>query len=303
MLADLLNYNADGAVIVWVDVDESSFMAFIQFAYLGDYSVPRMIVQAEAVNLAEPAIEPRIPTPPDSPGPDPLIDEDVFGNFGMVHPKTSSKKYKKRKKSAYISTSSRVPEEDDLPPPIEFTAEYAIQNPKPERRADISQGIDTLEQSRLPPKFFKALNYSILKPRNTFKDTCDPTMGETQHIQEENIGQVLQLHASLYRLACKWEVGSLKNLSLSKLHKTLCMLNLKESKLQYILDLVRYVYSSNEVADLGNETDKLRELICLYIVDYSVLVSESEEFMVLFEEGGAFPRDLWKLVASRVASE
>jgi hypothetical protein len=106
---------------------------------------------------------------------------------------------------------------------------------------------------------FKSLSYPLLQPRSYLEHTCDPAMSEGTN---ENISEVLLLHASFYVLADKWGVKSLKMLTLLKLHQTLSMLRLDTPKVQYIIELAQYTYSDKRTPDLDNGIDKLRELVC-----------------------------------------
>jgi hypothetical protein len=111
---------------------------------------------------------------------------------------------------------------------------------------------------------------------------------------DENIGEVLLLHASLYVLAEKWGIDSLKSLALYKLHQTLKMLELDGPKVTHIIKLARYSYSDENIPDLDNGTDGLRNLICQYAAANVEVLSEHLPFTKIIEEGGAFIRDLWK---------
>lgn len=81
----------------------------------------------------------------------------------------------------------------------------------------------------------------------------------------ESSSEVLLAHASLYVLAEKWRVNSLKILVLSKLHQTLSTLRLDASKVQEIIDLARYTYLDSSTPDLETNIDGLRKLISLYM--------------------------------------
>jgi hypothetical protein len=119
----------------------------------------------------------------------------------------------------------------------------------------------------------------------------------------KNSGKVLLAHASLYVLAEKWGVNSLKLSVLSKLHQTLSTLCLDASKVQEVIDLARYAYSDGLTPGLETEIDGLRKLICLYIAASVEVVSEHTSFMDLIEDGGAFVRDLWKRVVPKSPSQ
>jgi hypothetical protein len=151
-----------------------------------------------------------------------------------------------------------------------------------------------LASAPTPLRTFSSLRFPLLKP----EDTCAPAVSDGPC---ENIGEVLVMHSSLYVLADKWGIDSLKRLTLSKIHKTLAMIRLDLPKLDQIIDFVRYAYSNERIPDLENEMDELRELICLYLAAYAELTSTHTAFLALMEEGGPFARDLWKLAAPRIS--
>jgi hypothetical protein len=113
----------------------------------------------------------------------------------------------------------------------------------------------------------------------------------------ENVREILVAHASLYVLAEKWGVESLKVLTLFKLHRTLKMLRLDASTVGDIVELTRYTYSDETTPDLETGIDGLRGLICHYIAANAKMMAEHISFTALIEDGGALARDLWKHVA------
>jgi hypothetical protein len=88
-------------------------------------------------------------------------------------------------------------------------------------------------------------------------------------------------------------------LVLSKLYQTLSTLYLDTSKVQEIIDLVRYTYLDSSTLDLETNIDKLRKLISLYIATNVEIISEYTSFMESIKGGGAFVRDLWKRVVPK----
>jgi hypothetical protein len=105
---------------------------------------------------------------------------------------------------------------------------------------------------------------------------------------------VLLSHASLYILAEKWGVDSLKALTLFKLHQTLTKLSFDVPKVPHIVEFARYSYSGTP--DLVAGIDGLRELICQYVAANVEVMSDHTTFITLLEEGGVFVRDLWKRI-------
>jgi len=198
---------------------------------------------------------------------------------------------------------SEGPEVDESCQQLELQRDLEL---KPEPEPDFGCGSFNLSVKkkkrslgfRQPPpmprsKAFNSLTYPLLKPRSKFAHTCDPAINEGSN---ENIGEVLLIHASLYVLAEKWGVDSLKNLTLFKLHRTLSMLQLDEPKVIHIIKLVRYSYSDENTPDLNTGIDGLRNLICQYAAANAEVISEHPQFIKMIEEGGAFIRDLWKCV-------
>lgn len=143
-------------------------------------------------------------------------------------------------------------------------------------------------------KAFNSLDYRLLKPRSNFAETCEPAVKVGSN---ENFREILFAHATLYILAEKWGVESLKILALFKLHRTLQMLRLNAQRVQDIVELTRYTYSDEMTPDLENGIDGLRDLICHYLAANAKMMAQYASFTALLEDGGALTRDLWKLMA------
>jgi hypothetical protein len=172
----------------------------------------------------------------------------------------------------------------------------------------------TLSQYQKPTTFGVSLQRSITRRKEyrqqllskpstlspTLSLNIDPTLQTrepaTKVGSSENVREVLLAHASLYVVAEKWGVESLKMLTLSKRHQTLKMLDLDAPKVQDIVELTRYAYSDEITPDLQNGIDGLRELICHYIAANARMMAEYTTFTALIEDRGALIRDLWKLV-------
>jgi hypothetical protein len=114
----------------------------------------------------------------------------------------------------------------------------------------------------------------------------------------ENISEVLILHISLYVLADKWGIDSLKRLTLFKIHKTLSLTEINTiihddlPRLDQIIDFVRYAYFDERTPDLENGVNKLKELICLYLIAFAELTAKHPAFLALVGEEDTFTRDL-----------
>jgi hypothetical protein len=243
-------------VVTWVDVDQETFVRFAQFAYTGDYSVPKMIVDGQFHQQKQcekpKEVENELWSVPES-----LPYDSSWGTFS-----SASKKDKKKRKSA------------------QFGFEERPESP----------------QTTVSTKFDKAHVYALLQPRSKFADTCDPEIIDGP--EENNITEALLSHTSLYILAEKWGIDSLKMLTLFKLHKTLSMLVIDFPKVPHIMELVRHGYAGTP--DLETGIDDLRDLLCQYVAANVKLMSEHEDFLALIQDGGTFVRDIWKRVLPRV---
>jgi hypothetical protein len=244
-------------VVTWVDVDQETFVRFSQFAYTGDYSVPKMIVNGHVHQQKQSEKEKDIENGNWSLAEPLLYQDSSWGAFG-----SASKQEKKRKKSAQFAFG------------------------------ETSQSTQTTNSTR----FDKSHVYALRQPRSKFADSCDPEIIDGP--EENNITEALLSHTMLYILAEKWGIDSLKMLTLFKLHKTLSMLVFDSPKVPHIVELVRHGYAGTP--DLETGIDGLRDLLCQYVDANVKVISEHEAFLALIQDGGAFVRDLWKRVLTRI---
>jgi len=114
----------------------------------------------------------------------------------------------------------------------------------------------------------------------------------------EDYIEVFFSHARLHVFADKYDVGSLKDLSLHKLQRTLSEFTLYNERIEDIVNLLRYSYS--------NTTGRLESVngLRLLVVYYSACVvedlSQSKEFQLLLQEVGLLARDLVEQMLQRL---
>ena len=243
-------------VVTWGDIDRATFARFAQFAYTGDYSVPKMIVKGHVHQQKQFEKEKEVENGIWSVA-KPLPYESSWDAFS-----SASKKDKKKMKSAQFTFGETL------------------------------RSAQTTDSTR----FDKSHVYALLQPRSKFADSCDPEIIDGP--EENNITEALLSHTSLYILAEKWGIDSLKMLTLFKLHKTLSMLEIDFPKVPHIMELVRHGYAGTP--DLETGIDDLRDLLCQYVAANVKVMSEHEHFLALIQDGGTFVRDLWKRVLPRV---
>jgi hypothetical protein len=101
-------------------------------------------------------------------------------------------------------------------------------------------------------------------------------------------------HARLYALADNYGVEPLKELILYKLFKALKSFTIYETRVDGIIEFVRFSYKNTPSYDNG--VDGLRKLAARYIASVLDAIAKSEPFIKLLQEGGEFVKDFWNVI-------
>ena len=112
---------------------------------------------------------------------------------------------------------------------------------------------------------------------------------------EKDFTRVFLGHARLYVLAEKYGVEHLKKLVLHKIHKTLVSFTLHETRIDDVIELAQYIYSTKNIPDQDQQIDELRALVVFYMVCEMNVLSESEKFSLFLE--------VWRPFRSRFLNE
>ena len=132
---------------------------------------------------------------------------------------------------------------------------------------------------------FEALSY----PYNEAKANLGPRPNPNPL---ECYTSIFLCHASLYSLADKYQIKQLKQLSLTKLHRTLDKYTVHAQRRDDILELINYAYDNDNTADQDLEKiDPLRDLVVRYAVCISRDLLGHKGFQELLQAGGQFARD------------
>ncbi|CAG8958576.1 hypothetical protein HYFRA_00009893 [Hymenoscyphus fraxineus] len=262
-----------GGWVVWKDVSKQTFERFYQFAVIGDYSIPEPQMRKEEEPVPE------------------IENNHAERDVGATEVQADE------------WPPAEVPYLEEPYPGDEVTQEI-VQVP-----AEVSWGntfsshtiakikknkklskkrFDYKEPEAISYKEPEALPYPLLAPRTNFLDTCEPA---DVFLKDHSYSNVLLSHVNLYILADSYTVGDLKNLTLYKLHKTLLTFELDSQSIGDIIDLANHVYSCERI---GSGKQALRDLVCRFLVDHTVILTADERFMDLLENGGDFAKDLWK---------
>lgn len=114
---------------------------------------------------------------------------------------------------------------------------------------------------------------------------------------DEGLSEVLISHAQLYALAERYDIQSLRVLSLQRLHKDLTDFEVRPSNAGDIIALLRYVYENTP--ERINETDALRELVSHYIVCKLESVATNETFKRVIKGQPSAATDIFARVITR----
>jgi hypothetical protein len=249
---------------IWADVSKETFERFTQFAYTGDYSIPKLekrnkvVLQKEAVTddslsdsfhgLMKRLDEAKAETVDE---PEPADDLNI-----------DLKRSKKKAKSAA-----------DLRP------SWMVKSPAPMTDADLERGtIPITKRDKYPARHlrvhsddFKSLNFPLLAPRNNHDKMCEPA----EHFDpDQSYTEAFLSHASLYILGDLQLIDSLKALALFKLHKTLCVFRVDDGNAEDIIALARYAYSDEGGGGgLDEGIGGLRSLVSQYMATNALALS------------------------------
>ncbi|KAF7893323.1 uncharacterized protein EAF02_000861 [Botrytis sinoallii] len=264
---------------VWDDVSKETFERFVQFAYTGDYTVPipeyKVMRKDRSDSSEELYLRLSIENMKEK-----LKEENLGGQRGIEPlcetplPKAPPEPAERPLAHVFSSTTSEVG--------LNWLFRR-ITNPE---RYPVKCAAD-----------FKQLTLPLLALRNTYDYTCEP---REWFYPYQSYSNVFISHAALYILGDFRLVNSLKALALHKLHKTLCIFQLKNENIGDVIDLARYVYAEEGGEEgSGGEIGALRGLVCLYMAVNALALSLDDGFMELLGEGGQFVKDFFRFQVQR----
>jgi hypothetical protein len=309
---DMLNEESSSESITWRSVTKKSLERLAQFAYTGDYTVPKPLGRRGAVDGQEAVendasrdiLDGGLAVEEDSAP----VPEDIPAEEEPPMPKVEYSDYVGPEGRGWWGAVKIAPR-DPSPEPDPIAADPAdgwgtaswSQGPPTYRKKSKKKGIpapEIVEEEPQPepvpePIGFPSLSFDLVAPRDNHKDGCEPS---EQFDPKGNYSNVFRSHAGLWILANSYKIDSLTALSLYKLHKTLRVFEINDQNVSDLVDLVRYVY--NPKLDVL-EDESLRKLVAQYMAWESVTLARDSNFMALLREGGPFVEDLFKIVMQR----
>jgi len=283
---------------VWDDVSKETFERFTQFAYTGDYSIPKTEKRNTVTMQKEDETDDSVSSfyrrrkRWDKAEADPdLVVEQLEPESASGWSIDLTKGKKKKRKSAKVIPPS--PFRDKSP------ASMADSDLKPETVPITRRDKYPEHHSHVHSDDFQSLTFPLLAPRNNHDKTCEPA----EHFDpDQSYTEVFLSHASLYILGDLQLIDSLKALALFKLHKTLCLFQLNDKNAEDIVDLARYVYSEEGGSEgLDEGIGGLRSLVCHYMATNALVLSFSDAFMDLLGDGGQLVKDFFKYEVQRIS--
>jgi len=315
----------------WKDVSKDTFERFAQFAYTGDYSIPK----TEYLNAVakQGKIETSVPTPPpseashdirhgsvssistiqppdkpvtavDSERREDLVNDKLNDDEGAIlnYPSPLGKKSKKKRRPNKPATTDPEPESakepatvQDVPEPKPEKTDSVFVDPEQEAASSVIQEEARDDPLQLLTADFNTLPYPLLASRDNYDGTCEPA---TDFEKNRSYSKVFLSHASLYVLGGAQLVDSLKTLALFKLHKTLSAFELDNENIGDITDLARYAYSEDG-KNVEEGSGGLRGLVCQYMGRHATELSDDTKFLNFLAEGGQVVKDFLKLKLQR----
>ena len=265
---------AQEGVATLKDVDEGTFVRFIEWAHKGYYTpaefsisinsppAPRSPIVEEDVPTSEEAqLEPEpfaevaIAVPPG-----PYVALPQTGPFGSS-PAQSCKKGKKKRITRDTWGNEVVHDDWGL-------------------RENLKE-------------VFKSRTYTV---RQGFVETPSPRPNRSE---EEDYTDVFLSHAKLYVFADKNDIQSLKTLALEELHATLVVYTLYDVRTGDIIELLRYVYANTCEPQEG--VDDMRSMMTQYVVrEMDTLMEAAELGELIIEDGGDLLHDFMRAVTTRI---
>ena len=279
---------AEKGFAVIKDVDEGTFVRFIQWAYNGYYEAGEFKIDSPRADSAlleenmagEPYLEELAPAPapeasypeepyaeepyedPPAPAEETPVEAAEFVNYERGWRCSSSgNKFIKRGKTGvevvYINTGAS----------------------SPSRR-----GLKELFIERKP------------KVRQQVISICPPRPNQASN---EDYTQVFLSHARVYVFAEKFDIGLLKALALDELHGTLQNFDLYPARTGDIIALLRYVYANT--GETVNGVEDMRTVLKSYMgFEMDILMKDNDFRDLMIEDGGALLGDFLTMVEQRL---
>lgn len=317
-LHDIVNGGFMHVAEAWPNVSKRNFERLAQFAYTGDYTVPKPLRRHAAVNEQEaveneplpsksnhtveegdnPPLE-DLPAEEVPPAPDAEAPTGDWGSWGTI-----KQAVPEEPTSAEDPIAAEPADDEGL---SRFSFRTGTSKKMSKKKGRRLFAFDAPEPEVVPeaepeleaePIDFASLSFPLLALRDNYKDSCEPS---EKFNPERNYSNVFLAHAKLWALADIHDIDSLKALTLYKLHKTLCVFEINDDNATEVVQLARFAYTegcgqSRPDAELK---EGLRGLVGQYMAWNSRDLYQNAAFSQLLGEGGLFVQNFFHLVLEK----
>ena len=282
--------NAEKDFTIIKSVDKHTFVRFIEWAYKGYYTAAEYRIDAESPSLSKfedsdtctpeaerpPCVEEAPPPPREEPEPE--VDAAIsFGEPDNGWGSFRSRKSKKAgKKATWVWDDSA---------PAEPAPEVALPDDFPLEPQPMKSSKESLKESFCDRKY------------ETRQDTITIPPPRPNEEPNENYTPIFLSHAHLYVFAHKYDIPPLKTLALENLHMTLDRFTLHPERTGDIIELLRYIYGSQELKEGAEE---MREMLRGYIGFQMDVLMKDRDFRGLMKEEGELLDDFVEMVGKRI---
>jgi hypothetical protein len=270
------------------DIDEDTFMRFIEYLYTDDYSVPDPEIVLKQSNIAS---EDRTKETDSEIGPTAqpsgVNGQEQTELAAVEEWSFSSKKDKKKNKKTSKGNLWRE-ELETLPEPLPEPS-VAVPESEPESYQQDGFGYTSYGKAQSRRQYKKDQLWSAFKEKASVRHR-EPWEPRQNKESNESYTHVFLCHAHLYVFSDRYGIEPLQQLTRQKLRLTLSRFSLFKDRVPDVVELVKYIYKHTMDHDQG--IDRMRSLVIDYVVCHLEVIAEDDNFKQMLQEPGALAKDL-----------
>ncbi|KAK5057882.1 hypothetical protein LTR84_011883 [Exophiala bonariae] len=309
------NANREEQTEVLSNIEEETFVRFVEFAYTGSYSVPQPVpflamngseslkvsenrepskdfeLDSEEAGIVPPpedvSLGDMVEEPPYEESPAAAIDSAVDQQWGTWGVKKKKKLRKQPPKFDPWQEPSTEPVLDDGPAAEDAPEEFDLQQFERDSGPYRENGAVKDRQNKkatLWKSFICEAKTRVLPP-------WEPAVSTDDNL---DFAPVLLSHAKLYAFSNQFEIESLRQLALERLRLTLARFGLVVEHINAITQLLKYAYTVGDAIISASEGGhaELREMVIDYVICHVESLVQDQMFLDFLQEPGLLSRDL-----------
>ena len=268
----------------WDDVDEGTFIRFMEFMYTGDYAAAEPDILLSHSDVGDEDLHARDDSPAEPP------DTKTMDMEPVAEPPAEHEAALSDTTEPLIEEPKQVPYDGDI--------WGAWSSKKKQTKKNKAEKVDCWADDRkdnpfvyLPkPKKSKGemlwesfqIDASVRQPEpwqpHVNEDTC------------EHFTPVFLCHAKLYRLADKYTIQPLADLVIYKLRLTLSRFILHPQRIGDVIELLEYTYENT--MEYNEKIDRLRNLVSEYVICHIEKIVKHSDFLRMLQKEGDMAKDV-----------